>query len=74
MSRPFDDTNQWWREELTALAQIVHQGHTAQGGTWRSCPKSSCTRFRAVLEASHEGPEHFDVLPEDIIVVRIRRR
>lgn len=74
MSRPFDDTSAWWREELRALAQIVHQLHTEHGGTWMSCPMASCTRFRDVIAESGSSTKTVDLSPEEIVFVRVRRK
>ncbi len=56
--RPFDGSLDWWRDELSALAQIVHNGHgAADGQTWRVCTRASCVRFRDVLADASAGSD-----------------
>ena len=78
MSRPFDSTNDWWRDELKELAQIVHQLHLDREGTpkatWRTCPMASCSRIRAIIEESKTGQEIMEFPVEDVISIVVRKR
>ena len=76
MSRPFDDTSAWWRDELRELAPIVHNGHAheVKEGTWSICPRASCSRIRAILDESKHEIDTVDVPSEDLVFVRIRRK
>jgi hypothetical protein len=70
MSRPYDGTDQWWREEIEQLAQIMHQGHIYEKGSWRTCPMASCSRVRAILDES-ESSEALKILEHRAYLIRI---
>lgn len=77
MSRPFDDTKQWWRDELRALGQIVHQLHLDENlvpkGTWQTCTMASCSRIRAIIDESKRDIGVTDIAIEDIVSIKVRR-